>query len=88
MKTLVFYKEGRDYTRPTTDFVETLERRYPGHPVSLLNAEERIHSVEANLYDITNFPAILVTTDSGAVNQMWQGMPLPLVDEVAGNFLK
>jgi hypothetical protein len=38
----------------------------------------------ATIYDITDYPAIMALADDGRPLNIWQGRPLPLMDEVAG----
>ncbi len=37
----------------------------------------------ASLYDAMNYPAIMALREDGQLAQIWQGTPLPLVDEIA-----
>lgn len=37
----------------------------------------------ARLYDVTSYPAVLATRDSGEMLALWQGDQLPLMNEVA-----
>lgn len=83
MKTVVFYREGMDYSRPVSEFIEMFRRRYPGKEISMKSLDTREGAAEASLHDITQYPAIMVKSDSGSVLQLWQGERLPLIDEVA-----
>lgn len=47
-----------------------------------LDLNTRDGAAIASLYDAMNYPAILVTRNDGQLAQLWQGQPLPLVDEV------
>ena len=38
----------------------------------------------AQLYDIVQYPALLVIDDKGGLAKYWQGDTLPLMDEVSG----
>lgn len=37
----------------------------------------------ASLYDVMQYPAIVVVRDNGEIAQFWQGDQLPLMNEVA-----
>jgi hypothetical protein len=49
----------------------------------VLNIDTREGSATATLYDIMQYPAILVIQGDGGVQKVWQGERLPLMDEVA-----
>lgn len=83
MKTVVFYREHTDYARSVNEFVEMFGRRYPDKKITTKDLETREGAAEASLYDITQYPAIMVMNDGGGVMQLWQGEQLPLIDEVA-----
>jgi hypothetical protein len=36
----------------------------------------------ATLYDIVRYPAIMVLRSDGAMQKAWEGIELPLIDEV------
>jgi hypothetical protein len=51
--------------------------------LEVLNIDTREGSATATLYDIMQYPAILVLHTDGYVQKIWQGDSLPLMDEVA-----
>lgn len=55
-----------------------------GKKVEMVSLNTRDGAATATLYDIVAYPAILVLANDGSVLSMWQGMPLPLMTEVAG----
>jgi hypothetical protein len=71
-----------------TDFLEMLRRRYPDKKPELLDINTRVGAAEATLHGITRYPALIVTSFEGRVLQQWEGLPLPLIDEVAGMMLE
>ena len=88
MRLTILYREHSDHARSVTDFLEMLRRRYPNKIADLLDVDTRQGSAEANIRGIVQYPAILVTAFDGRVLQQWDGLPLPLVDEVAGMMLE
>lgn len=84
MKLMVIYRQKSDHARSVYEFVETIHRRYPDKTVTELEIDTRQGAAEANLYSVTKYPAVIVTGLDGRVLGMWEGLPLPLIDEVMG----
>lgn len=55
-----------------------------GRKVDLVSLETREGAATASLYDVVNYPALMVLGDDGQVQKLWEGDKLPLMDEVAG----
>ncbi len=53
-------------------------------PVELVSLETRDGAAMASLYDVVQFPALMVIKEDGQVQRLWQGEQLPLMNEVAG----
>jgi hypothetical protein len=70
------------------DFVEMMRRRYPHKKPELLDIDTRDGAAEASLRGIVQYPAIVVTAYDGRALQQWEGLPLPLIDQVAGMMLE
>lgn len=66
------------------EFIEMMRRRYPDKTIEELDIDTREGAAEASLYGVTQYPAIIATSFNGMVLGMWEGLPLPLIDEVAG----
>ncbi len=61
------------------------QQRYDlGKKLELLSLNTRDGAATASLYDVMSYPSILAIADNGSVINLWQGEPLPLMDEVAG----
>lgn len=84
MRLTILYRQNSDHAREVTDFVEMFRRRYPDKRVELLDIETRAGATEATLHEIMQYPALIVTSYEGRVIQQWEGLPLPIVDEVGG----
>jgi hypothetical protein len=66
-------------------FVRDFQSRYEvGSKLELVSLNTRDGAATASLYDVMNYPAILALNGDGSVLNMWEGMPMPLMDEVAG----
>lgn len=81
MKALVIYNPNSERSRSVDEFNHNLEVR-TGRKLELLSTETTEGSAMAELYGIMDYPAIVVTTDDGKMQKLWQGQQLPLVDEV------
>lgn len=78
----MLYRPGTEYSRPVEDFARDLEREYQAR-IDLVSLDTRDGSSTASLYDIMQYPAILVLRDDGQLVKDWQGGNLPLKNEVS-----
>jgi hypothetical protein len=83
MKVKVLYRDNTDHTRSVLTFQDEFERR-TSEKVELVSLDTVEGSETARIYDITSYPAVLVTTDTGELQQLWQGEQLPLINDVRG----
>lgn len=79
MRVVCVYREGRDYSRTVTDWLEDLRRR-TGHEIEIINPDKSPDFCEA--YEIMEYPTIMALGSSGETAAAWKGLPLPLFDEV------
>jgi len=85
MKVLILYRPESEHSTIVETFVRDFEHRHnPGNAIELVSVNTRDGSATASLYDIWSFPAIIVVAEDGKMMNVWQGQPLPLMDEVAG----
>jgi hypothetical protein len=83
MRLLVLYRPNSEHGRPTEEFIREYKSRHQDGAVEIQNIDTREGSATATLYDIMDYPAILVVQNDGFVQKVWQGDSLPLLDEVA-----
>lgn len=83
MKVLILYRPNSEHGRLTEEFIREYQRRHQGGRLEVLNIDTREGSATATLYDVMQYPAILVLQTDGYVQKIWQGESLPLMDEVA-----
>lgn len=88
MRLVALYRTNSEQARPFYEFKEMMRRRYPDKPIKELDIDTREGAAEANLYGITQYPAIIATAYDGRLLGLWEGLPLPLIDEVAGSILE
>ncbi len=88
MRLVILYRKSGEHYRPVYEFSEMMRRRYPDKRIEEVDIDSRAGAAEANVYGVMSYPAIIVTAYDGRVIEMWQGLPMPLIDEVAGMMLE
>lgn len=86
MKLLIFYRPNAEYATDVEAFVRDFQRQFleSGKKVELVSIDSREGVSQASLYGIMQFPAILAVANDGSMLNSWLGMPLPLMNDVAG----
>lgn len=82
MKVLVLYHPNSEQDGLIQDFARDYER-FKGKKLQSLSLETQQGADYARLYDIVQYPAFLAIADNGTLQRLWQGMPLPLMDELS-----
>lgn len=83
MKVCILYHPQSEFARMVEDYARDFEHSR-GRKVDLVSLETREGAATASLYDVVNYPALMVLGDDGQVQKLWEGDKLPLMDEVAG----
>ncbi len=83
MKILVLYRPNSEHSRVVDDFIRDYQRNHQSDHLEVLSLDTKEGSAMAELYDIMQYPAIMVIQNDGGVQKIWQGDSLPLMDEVA-----
>ncbi len=81
MKVHILYHPSSEHSRIVEEYAHDFAR-IKGKKVDLISLETREGAAMATLYDITRYPAILVTRDDNELLKYWDGVPFPLMDEV------
>lgn len=85
VKLVILYRPDSEHSTDVESFVRDFQHRYDlARKIELLSLNTRDGAATASLYDVMSYPAVMVLKDDGSVLNLWQGMPLPLMDEVAG----
>jgi hypothetical protein len=82
VKVVVLYHQNSEYTGLVQDFAHEYER-FKAKKLELIALETTQGADLANLYGATQYPTFLAIADSGTMQRMWQGMPMPLMDELS-----
>lgn len=83
MKVLILYRPNSEHGRLMENFIRDYQERHQSAHLEVLSLDTREGSATAALYDITQYPAILVMQADGSIQKVWQGESLPLAEEVA-----
>jgi hypothetical protein len=85
VKLLILYRPNSEHATEIESYVRDFEHKHNirGN-VELISINTRDGAAMASLYDIMSYPSILALTGDGQLLNVWQGKPLPLMDEVAG----
>jgi hypothetical protein len=83
MKLLILYRPNSEHGRLIEEFIHEYQSRHQSDRLEVLSLDTREGSATAALYDVVQYPAILVLQTDGYVQKIWQGDRLPLMDEVA-----
>lgn len=83
MKVLVLYRPNSEHGRVVEEFIRDYQRNGHSGSIEALNIDTREGSASASLYDVMQYPTILVVRQDGAIIRSWEGETLPLQNEVA-----
>jgi hypothetical protein len=83
MKVLVLYRPNSQHGRVVEEFIHDFQACHREDRLEALSIDTRDGSATASLYDIMQYPAILIVQGNGSVQKTWEGEHLPLMDEVA-----
>lgn len=82
MQVLVVYKKESDHAREVFDYLRDFKIR-TGEEIAELDPETREGEGFCMTYGIVEYPTIAAIDDSGRLQQMWRGRPLPQISQVA-----
>lgn len=82
MKLLMLYHPNSDHERTVLTFQEDF-RRLTGTTAELVSLETREGSHYAQVYDVMQYPAVLVLKNDGEYLKHWEGEYLPTMQEVS-----
>jgi hypothetical protein len=84
MKVLVLYRPNSEHGRLVEEFIHDFQSRHQDERLEIMNIDSRDGAATASLYDVLQYPAILVLQNDGYLQKSWIGDSMPLIDEVAG----
>lgn len=86
MKVLVLYRPDSEHGRSIETFIRDFKYQHEDRAdlLDVQNIDTREGVATADLYDVVQYPAVLIIGDDGQMVKEWQGADLPLMEEVAG----
>lgn len=78
----MLYHPNSDHARAVEEFAHDFQKAETGRSIELISLDTKDGASMANLYDITQYPAVLAMADDGRLLNFWSGQ-LPLMNEVA-----
>ena len=85
MRVAIVYKYESDHAREVLDFLRDVERQ-TGHEIETIDPDTRDGSGFCRTYDIVEYPTMVALDESGRLQDMWRGRPLPLLSEAGYYF--
>lgn len=82
MRAVIVYRERSDHAREVREYLRDFERR-TSRTLEEVDPDTRDGAQLCRLYDIVEYPSIVVVDDDSVMQTMWRGTPLPLIDEVS-----
>ena len=82
MRVVVVYKDQTDYARQVIDYLRDFKYQ-TGHELEVLDPESPEGVDFCRTYDIMILPTMIAITNDGALQNSWQGLPLPTISEVS-----
>lgn len=82
MKIMVIYRTDDENSRAVEEFLHDYKSR-TSQDLTVIDPDSREGSDLCRIYDVVEYPSILVVTDDGELRQAWRGVPLPLIGEVS-----
>ncbi|MBI4034391.1 hypothetical protein HY380_00665 [Candidatus Saccharibacteria bacterium] len=81
MRIVALYHPKSDHAGVVEDYAKEYQR-FTKRELQLVSLETREGSDMAKYYDATIYPAVLALDNSGRLLKIWQGQPLPLMNDL------
>lgn len=85
MRVVMVYRDESDHARPVLDYLRDVSRQ-TGYDIETIDPDTRDGSAFCGVYDIVEYPTLVALDDSGGLQHMWRGVPLPTISEVSYYF--
>jgi hypothetical protein len=83
MKIVILYHPQSDHSRVVEEYVHEFVIRNPEMSIEAISVDTREGATAAEVYDVVQYPSMLALRESGELVKDWQGLPLPLMNDVA-----
>ena len=82
MRVAVIYRYESDHAREVLDYLRDFSRQ-TGHELEEIDQDTPSGAQTCRVYDIVEYPTIIALSDSGQLQNVWRGRPLPTISEVS-----
>lgn len=82
MRTVIVYRSGTENGRDVEGWLREFEYR-SGKKIEFLDPDTRDGAAFCKAYDIVEYPTIIAVDSNGRMQNVWKGMPMPLINEVS-----
>lgn len=82
MKVMILYRPNSEHDTLVHQFARDVKRT-SNKDLEFVDLNTRDGAATASLYDIIEYPAIVAVSDEGVLQKAWQGMQLPLIEEIS-----
>lgn len=82
MKTLILYRPGSEHSTMVESYLHDFKAQ-TGKTIPTLNVDTPQGIALCELYEIMQYPAVLVTDQEGHVQNLWVGDQLPRISELS-----
>lgn len=82
MKVVVVYRQESDHAREVTNFLRDFSSQ-TGRMIEEIDPDSREGDSFCRTYDIVEYPTLIAIDNSGVMQHLWRGRPLPTINEVS-----
>lgn len=82
MKVVCVWRDNTEYARTVSEWLEEFKKRDLGE-IESLDPDTIEGESFARVHDIVEYPTLMAVDDDGRELEVWRGLPLPLMDQVA-----
>jgi hypothetical protein len=85
MKVVVLYRPNSEHGRSVESFIRDFKYQHgtSAKILDLIDIDTRDGVSTASLYDVVQYPAVLVLADNGSLIKSWEGSDLPLMNDIS-----
>ncbi len=82
MRTVIIFRPDAENRRDVEGWLREFEYR-SGKKIESLDPDTRDGAAFCRTYDIVEYPTIITLGPNGVVQNLWKGLPMPLINEVS-----
>ncbi len=82
MKVVVLYHPDSEQNGKVEDYLRDLKLQGKQRPIEPVSLETKRGAELAEVYEVTNYPAVLAIADDGQLHKLWQSGEMPPFNEL------